>query len=188
MVTIVAGSGITVARVKLDDIEAPFLVNAKVTSAGAAVNPTNDPSGVNVPVRSTNKAFVVSLMIMPPVATKDPNMAFEMEKPPPVPTVVSVRLYPPNDVPTGTIAKSPFPALEVTESVAVNVVDVMRFVEFSATPSPAKGIDPLISSACKTVVQILIVASRNRRRVEFRRLIVKPPRESAVRFGTKPQS
>jgi hypothetical protein len=47
--------------------------------------------------------------------------------------------------------------------------------------------DPVIALACETVVQIVIVASRNRRGVEARRFMVKPARESAMRFGTKPQ-
>jgi hypothetical protein len=123
----------------------------------------------------------------PPVAAKDPNVAFETEKPPPVEITVSSRLNGPKCVVIGTIEKSPSPGPEVTESRAMNIVDVKSVVEFSVRENPAKGKDPLSKSACKTVVQILIVASRNRRRLETRRLMVKPPRESAMRFGTKPQ-
>jgi len=171
MVKIVAGSGI-IARVKLAEIEEPLCVYAKVAWAGVAVAPGNAGPGMYVPVMSTTRAFVVSCCMVPPVATKDPKLAFEMEKPPPIGTVVSVRVNGPKSVVIGTIEKSPFPTLEVCESATVNVVDVLRLVTFSATLNPAKGRDPLSKSACKTVVQIVIVASRNRRRIEGRRLML----------------
>jgi hypothetical protein len=122
----------------------------------------------------------------PPVATKDPKLALEMEKPPPLETVVSVRLNAPNGVSGSTIEKSPDPRPEVTDSRAVNTVDVKRVVEFSLAEIATKGKDPLIALACKTVVQIVIVASRNRRRVEVRRLMVKTSSRVgyAIRYQT----
>jgi hypothetical protein len=98
-------------------------------------------------------------------------VAFETEKPPPVEIIVSSRLNGPKCVIIGTIEKSPSPGPEVTESRAMNIVDVRSVVEFSVRENPAKGKDPLSKSACKTVVQILMVASRNRRRLETRRLM-----------------
>jgi hypothetical protein len=155
-------------------------VYAKVAWAGVAVNPlmVNAGPGSYIPVKLTTRAFGVSCCMEPPVAAKDPNVAFETEKPPPVEIIVSSRLNGPKCVVIGTIEKSPSPAPEVCESRAMNIVDVRSVVRFSVTEKPAKGRDPLSKSACKTVVQILIVASRNKRRVETRRLMVKPPRES----------
>src|SRR5215469_15008832 len=96
-----------------------------------------------------------------------------MENPPPVETAVSVRLNAPNDVINGTTEKSPDPAPEVSVSVPVTVIDVLRLVPFSVTETPAKGRDPLISFACNRIVQAVIVASRKKkRRIEARRLMV----------------
>jgi len=143
-----------------------------VASAGVAVSPGNDDPGVYVPVKSTTRPLAVSCCMEPPLATKVPKPEFDIEKPPPDEIEVIIRLNIPNDVIGSTIEKSPAPALEACESVPVNIVDVVRSVPFWVTLNPAKGMDPVIALACKTVVQIVIVASRNSRRVKVRRLMV----------------
>jgi len=130
---------------------------------GVAVNPGND---VYIPVKSTIRALDVSCCMEPLFAVKDPKLAFEMVKPPPLEIEAIIRVNPLNGVIADIIEKSPFPVLEVSESVPVNIVDVVRSALFWVTLNSAKGKDPVIALACKTVVQIVIVASRNRRRVE----------------------
>jgi hypothetical protein len=98
-----------------------------------------------------------------PVATKLPWPAFEMEKPPPFETVVSVRRNGPNDVIIGTLEKSPNPAPEVSELIPVTVVAARRLRLFSVTETPANGMDSLIcmdslsSFAGRRVVHTVIV-------------------------------
>src|SRR6516165_2940956 len=125
-----------------------------------------------VPVKSTTRPFAVWCCMEPPVAIKFPKLGFEMEKPPPPEIEAIIRVNPLNGVIADTIEKSPFPVLEVSESVPVNIVDVVRSAPFWVTLNSAKGKDPVIALACKTVVQIVIVASRNSRRVKVRRLMV----------------
>ena len=137
-----------------------------MASAGVAVSPGNDDPGMYVPVKSTTRPFAVWCCMEPPVAIKFPKLGFEMEKPPPPEIEAIIRVNPLNGVIADTIEKSPFPVLEVSESVPVNIVDVVRSAPFWVTLNSAKGKDPVIALACKTVVQIVIVASRNRRRVE----------------------
>jgi hypothetical protein len=92
MITMVTGCGIgvpVVTRAKLDEIEVPFWVSARVASAGAAVRPTNNGPGVYVLVMSTTKAFAVS----PDRAAgcdKTPIASVRDGKTSPVETVMSV--------------------------------------------------------------------------------------------------
>jgi len=172
VVTKVPGSGIATS-VQLAEVESPLCVNAMVAWACVAVRPTNAGPGVYVPVRSTNNPVAVSASTEPPVAINSPKSGFEMEKPPPVGTVVSVTLNGPNSVNNGITVKSPVPSPVVFELTPENVLPVVRFSPpVSVTETPAKAMDPMIALASNIVVQAVITAKRNKGRVEARRFMV----------------
>jgi hypothetical protein len=130
MVTKVPGSGTgVVAMAMLAEVAPSISVNPSTTWAGAAVSPMSNGPGVYVPARSTTRNSGVSFNMEPPVAAKVPSPGFEMENPPPVETVVSVRVNGPNGVPNATLngAKSPVPKPEVIVPTALKVVAVLRF-------------------------------------------------------------
>ena len=62
-----------------------------------------------MPVRLTSRKVPVWWTMVPPEAMKLPYVAFEMEKPPPVDTVRSLRLMGPKVVMNGITEKSPVP-------------------------------------------------------------------------------
>ena len=146
---IAPGSG-TAARVKLPERDDPVWLKLISTSAAVALAPGSPGPGKYVPVKVTSRKLLLWWTMVPPDAMKLPYVGFEMEKPPPVDTVRSLRLMGPKAVRNGTTEKSPVPEPEVTARTANSIVLLARLGPFSVALKTTKGKEPEIALACIT--------------------------------------